>query len=165
MASSRYNGKQQYRKPGYLKNASYQSGTAVRANDYDVIREMEAEPLKKVSNQTRKNREKAGHMNFAYVAFLAAVLVVVSYGLIHLIQLRADVTTSVKNISRLESELNNLKMANDEEYNRIEAGIDLDEIKRIAVEELGMIYARDGQVYTYSGEGYDYVRQTSSLHE
>ncbi len=155
--------KKNYRKPGYLKSAAYIEGTAVR--DFDVVHEMEKEPKKKLSLRTKKNRERASHMNLAYVLFLAVVMVVSSYGLIHLIQLRAELTSSVKTISSLESELNNLKMANDEEYNRIEAGIDLDEIKRIATEELGMVYAHDGQVYTYSGEGYDYVIQSSDLHE
>lgn len=152
-----------YRKPGYMKTAAYIEGSAAR--DFDVVHEMQQEPKKKVSARTKRNREKANRMNLAYVAFLAIVMVVSSYGLIHLIQLRSELTSSVKNISHLESDLNNLKMANDEEYNRIEAGIDLDEIKRIATEELGMVYARDGQVYTYSGEGYDYVIQSSDLHE
>lgn len=155
--------KKYYRKPGYLKSAAYVEGTAVR--DFDVVQEMEKKPKKKLSLRTKKNRERAGRMNLAYVLFLAIVMVVSSYGLIHLIQLRAELTSSVKTISSLESELNNLKMANDEEYNRIESGIDLDEIKRIATEELGMVYAHDGQVYTYSGEGYDYVIQSSDLHE
>lgn len=169
MANRASYNRKNYRKPGYMKNASYMKGTAyisgTAVRDYDVVREMELEPAKKVSVRTQKNREKANHMNFGYVLFLTVAMIIASYVLINLIQVRADVTATVKNISALESELNNLKMANDEEYNRIEAGIDLDEIKRIATEELGMVYAREGQVYTYSGEGYDYVSQTSSLHE
>lgn len=163
MANRIENRRSHYRKPGYLKNTAYVDGSAVR--DFDVVRELEQEPLKEISNRTRKNREKAGHMTFGYVLFLAAAMIISSYVLINLIQLRAELTSTVKNISSLESELNSLKMANDEEYNRIEAGIDLDEIKRIATQEMGMVYAREGQVYTYSGEGYDYVSQSSSLHE
>ena len=59
--------------------------------------------------------------------------------------------------------MNDLKLANDEEYTKIMSSVDLEEIKRIAIEELGMKYAKDGQVITYSGEGNDYVRQYKEI--
>ena len=45
----------------------------------------------------------------------------------------------------------------------IMSSIDLEEIKRIAVSELGMKYAKEGQVIQYTGEGNDYVRQYSDI--
>lgn len=45
------------------------------------------------------------------------------------------------------------------------SNVDLDEIKRIAIGELGMKYAKEGQVITYSGEGSDYVRQYGDIPE
>lgn len=52
-------------------------------------------------------------------------------------------------------------MENDEEYNRINSNIDLEEIKRIAIGELGMTYAGEGQIITYSHVGNDYMRKVS----
>ena len=50
-------------------------------------------------------------------------------------------------------------------YTKIMSNVDLDEIKRIAIGELGMKYAKEGQVITYSGEGSDYVRQYGDIPE
>ena len=56
-----------------------------------------------------------------------------------------------------------MKLANDETYTKIMSSVDLEEIKRIAVSELGMKYAKEGQVVQYTGEGNDYVRQYSDI--
>ena len=37
---------------------------------------------------------------------------------------------------------------------------DLEEIKRIAISELGMTYAEEGQIILYSSAGTDYMRRT-----
>ena len=82
------------------------------------------------------------------------------------ISLQSQVTNSVKNIATLESQLNSLKQDNDEAYNRANGHIDLDEIKRIAIQEYGMTYADEGQIVNYSdGGGNDYVRQVAPIPE
>ena len=55
-----------------------------------------------------------------------------------------------------------MKIANDEAYSRITGNIDLEEIKRIAIGELGMTYAQEGQIITYSNVGNDYMRQVTN---
>ena len=53
---------------------------------------------------------------------------------------------------------------NDEKYNKASSNVDLDEIKRIAMEEYGMTYADENQIVTYSDEGGDdYVRQNEAI--
>ena len=80
------------------------------------------------------------------------------------ISLQSQITGSVKKIAALESQLNTLKQENDEAYNRANGNLDLDEIKRIAIQEYGMTYATDGQIVTYSdGGGNDYVRQVAPI--
>ena len=59
--------------------------------------------------------------------------------------------------------MQNKEQENDETYTKIMSEVDLEEIKRIAIGELGMKYAKDGQVITYTGEGSDYVRQYSDI--
>ena len=65
--------------------------------------------------------------------------------------------------ARLEKELNNLKLSNDDELARINSNVNLDEIKRIAIGELGMVYAQEGQIVYYNNEGSDYVRQFGDI--
>lgn len=124
---------------------------------------MRPEYRKKNTNTARKNREKAHHMSFGYVLFLAAALMAAGVILTGYIGLQADITGSIKHISSLESQLNSLKLQNDENYSRITSNIDLEEVKRIAIQELGMKYAEEGQIITFSGEGSDYVRQVGDI--
>ena len=133
------------------------------ARQLDVRRINENEPRKRLSNETRKNRERAYHMDFGYVVFLVLALFVAGYVLIGYIQMQADLTAQVETIAALESELNNLRLANDEELTRINSSIDLEEIKRIAIGELGMVYAAEGQIVNYTNEGSDYVRQLGDI--
>lgn len=139
----------------------YVQGNVVRK--LDVTREIQRQPQKKISNTTRKNREKAKHMNAGYVVFLCAALVATGLILINYIGLQSDITNSVQHISALESQLNELKLKNDEDYSRITSNVDLEEIKRIAIQELGMQYAEEGQIVTFASENSDYVKQMADI--
>ncbi|MGN0412433.1 MAG: cell division protein FtsL [Lachnospiraceae bacterium] len=145
-----------YRRTAYLE------GTAAK----QLERGFEAEKLpvrKKVSNTTRKNREKMFHMNLGYVAFLVIALALATFTLCGYIELQSGITNHVKQISEMEAEYNSLKMANDEEYNRITSSVDLEKIRAIAIGELGMVYAQDGQIIQIENTETDYVHQTADL--
>lgn len=143
------------------RNGYYVQGNTVRK--IDVTREIRQEPQRKISNRARKNRDRAKHMSAGYVLFLCAALVVTGFILVNYIGLQSDITNSVENISRLEKELNDLKLANDEEYSRITSSVDLEEIKRIAIQELGMQYAEEGQIVSFASESNDYVKQIEDI--
>ena len=164
MASSQRNGQARTTNRSRTTNSRgqyYVQGNVVRK--LDVTREIERQPQKRVSNTARKNREKARHMNAGYVAFLCMALIATGIILVNYIGLQSDITNSVQHISVLESELNDLKLANDENYSRITSDINLEEVKRIAIQELGMRYAEEGQIVIFDGEGSDYVRQTGDI--
>ena len=107
----------------------------------------------------RRTKVKAVPMNKGYIAVAAVALVIVCSVLMAYVNLQSDITNHITNISKLESQLNEMRLANDETYTKIMSSVDLEEIKRIAVNELGMKYAKEGQVVQYTGEGNDYVRQ------
>ena len=111
----------------------------------------------------RRVKVKAVPMNIGYIAVMAAALIAVCVVLMSYIKMQSDITNHITNISKLESQLNEMKLANDETYTKIMSSVDLEEIKRIAVNELGMKYAEEGQVIQYTGEGNDYVRQYSDI--
>lgn len=148
------------RKTAYEKQIYVQGNTARRLQ---VAPDVQKTPYKKVSNQTRKNREKALHMNIGSVLFMAVAMVAAGFILTWYLTLQSDITNSIKHISALESQLNYLKLANDENYSRITSDVNLEEVKRIAIQELGMRYAEEGQIVTFNGEGSDYVRQTGDI--
>jgi cell division protein FtsB len=120
-------------------------------------------PKKEPSTRPQKNRDKARYMTLGYVLFLAGLLVISAFVLSDYIGLQSNITTSIKSIARLERELNNIRLANEENHSRITNNVDLDYIRRIAIQELGMIYPKEGQVIDFIGNKGDYVRQLNPL--
>ena len=114
--------------------------------------------------QEPSGRKKRHHMSLGYLLFLSIAVVLMGLTLTWYISLQSQITGSVKNIAALQSQLNTLKQENDEAYNRANGTLDLDEVKRIAIQEYGMTYATEGQIITYSdGGGNDYVRQIAPI--
>lgn len=151
-----------YRNNNYRAGSGmYQQGSAARK--LQVVPDLQERPVRKVSDATRKNRERALHMNIGYVLFLVTAMVAAGIILTGYLSLQADITSSMKNIAKLESELNSLKLDNDETYSRINSNVNLEEVRRIAIQELGMQYAAEGQIVTFDGEDNDYVRQTGEI--
>jgi cell division protein FtsL len=144
--------------------STYQYGNTVRQlqaapNPY-VTPEVDKPRL---SNSTRKNREKALNMNLGYVMFLAIAAIVTLVVCVSYLKFQAEMTQKIKSISSLEKEVADLRSDNDETYNRINNSIDLEHIKQVALEEIGMVYASEDQVVLYDNEESDYVRQYSDI--
>ncbi len=144
---------------GYARrNQNYVYGSA--APKVDIRREMEDERRGlRVSQTTRNNRANVRSMSPAYVMVLILCLCTAVGVIIWYVNLQSQVTSQVSVINQLESKLNNMRQTNDEEALRIDNSLDLEEIRRIAIGELGMTYAQEGQIITYSGEGSDYMRK------
>ena len=143
------------------RNGYYVQGNVVRR--LDVTKEIEGQPVKKTNNTARKNRDRAKNMSAGYVLFLCVALCIAGFTLTNYIGLQSDITNSVKHISKLEKQLNDLKLANDEEYSRITSSVNLEEIKRVAIQELGMQYAEEGQIISFASENNDYVKQMADI--
>ncbi len=125
--------------------------------------------VKEVKRQVpkrRRNRDRRlFHMNLGSLLFLTVALAFVGFTLISYLQMQIAITNSTKQISRLESQYVDLKLANDEKYNTINSSVDLEGIKQIAIGELGMTYASGSQVVYVEGHKDDYVRQISDIPE
>lgn len=81
------------------------------------------------------------------------------------INLQGDLSTSVDKIASLQSQYESLKKENDAEYAAINNSIDYEEIRRIAIEKLGMHYASEGQIVMYTeNDANDYVSVYSVIH-
>lgn len=138
--------------------------------DGNTARKLQTVPVRRdrkqndeIKRQQVRRRVKSSPMNFGYIFFMMIAMLVVCVVLIGYVELQADITNRINHISQLERQLNELRLENDETYTKIMSGVDLEEIKRIAINELGMKYAKEGQVITYSGAGSDYVRQYKEI--
>lgn len=140
--------------------------------DGNVVRHISAAPKRQVREpardprtqlKTRRNRERALSMTMPYVAFLAAASITTVFLCVNYLQLQAEGTTYRDEIASLESQLSEAKLANDSAYEETVSSVDMEQVKEIAVKELGMVYADEGQVITYSDSDGDYIRQYAEI--
>lgn len=131
------------------------------ARKLEPARPQRQQPVRQPRPHVRKNRDRARYMSAGYVLFLAAALCAAGVILLNYIQLQARLTNTAKTVAAKESQLNNMRIANDEAYNRVLNSLDLEQIKRVAIGELGMVYAQEGQIIGYTAESRDYMRQAS----
>lgn len=113
----------------------------------------------------QRNVENKSAMNAGYVIFLAIMMCVAGYFCMNYLDITSSITNDLKKIAQLEAQYNNLKAENDDYENRINGNIDLEEIKKKAMSDLGMQYAEDDQIVKYESDDTDYVRQYISLEE
>ena len=102
---------------------------------------------------------RADRTNPARIAAMMAAVCIMCVGLFYYIGLQSRVTNAVEEIASLESELSDLRSDNDEALNAINSSVSLDDIKYRAIADLGMTYAQEDQIITYSNDDTDYVRQ------
>lgn len=123
------------------------------------------ERKQKLSPAVRRNRDRAQYMSIGYICFLTLMIGILCAGCIWYVNLRSELTASQKQVSRMQISLTRLQQSNDEEYDRIISSVDLEQIKKVAMDELGMKYPDDGQVVDIDGTGSDFVRQYKDIPE
>lgn len=125
-------------------------------------REQEEE-LRRRQRAARRNRERELRMSRSYVAFLVMAVFVFGTFTGTYVKIQSDVTARMKAISSLESQIADLRAENDEAYKRINTTVDLEHIKDIAINELGMFYAAEEQIIYYTVENDDYMNQHGEI--
>lgn len=121
------------------------------------------EELRGKKRAARRNQERELRMSRSYVAFLTMAVAVFGAFAGLYIHIQSDVTARMNTISKLESQIADLKADNDEAYKRINTAIDLDSIRNTAMLQLGMCYAKESQIIYYSVGDDDYMNQYSEI--
>ena len=164
------------------RSAHYNRNSGLKTNYYvdgNTVRRLEGEPeerrqrqLQKEQDQIRRrhrraakrNQERAMSMNLGTVFFCAMAVLLISGVCVAYIKLQSDIVNRTKTISKLESQIINLKAENDAAKKRIDLSTDLDTVKEQAL-ALGMKYASPGQIFYYSIEDSDFMDQYSEIPE
>lgn len=154
----------QYRRTENRGVSAYVDGSAVRKLQ-TVPREEHTRKTPSTSRATKKNRERALQMNMGYVLFLTAAAVIVVFTCVNYLKLQSKSIKLGKEVTALETTLDAARLENDSDYNRIMTNIDMEHVKDVAMNKLGMIYAEKGQIVTYSQKDSDYVRQYQEVPE
>lgn len=101
-----------------------------------------------------KKKSVVRHLGFVSVIIAAMVGVFTAY-----LSFQSEIFGKQREITKLESQLNDLRIENEEEYARIMGSVDLEEIKKVAMDELGMTYPAKSQMISVADNDSDYVRQ------
>ena len=156
-----------------MNKTYYVNGSTVRQIEAQPVsrpridrRKIQEEQIRKRRrNAARRNRERALYMSKGYVAFLSLCVAVVAVAAVALIQIQSQMTQRMEHIAALESQITNLKADNDARYKEIVTSIDLEYIKDVAINQLGMDYASEEQIIYYSVENDNFMDQYSDIPE
>ena len=156
-----------------MKKTYYVNGSTVRQLEAQPVRReridrtkiQDEQKKKRRRNAARRNRERALHMSRGYVAFLTLCVGVVAFAAVALVQIQSQVTQRMEHIAALESQITDLKADNDARYKEIVTSVDLDYIKDVAMNQLGMQYATEEQIIYYSVENNNFMDQYSDIPE
>ena len=113
----------------------------------------------------RRNQDKALVMTRGYVFFLtvAAVITCATAGLY--IKLQSDITIRMGNIAVLESSVSSLQADNDATYKRLITSVHMEDVKKRAMDELGMSYPSEDQIVYYEPDYTDFMSQYGEIPE
>ncbi len=125
--------------------------------------EKEVRSPKRVAHKSRRHIDRDTGMNPGFMLFMTLAMVLTGIVCVQYIRLQSSLTTYVNTISAMERDLQQLRAENDDYESRIKGAIGLENIKKRAMDELGMTYASDDQIVVYNSDGTDYVRQFVSL--
>ncbi len=125
--------------------------------------EQEKRSYRRPAPKGRKSVDRDTVMNPGFMLFMTLAMVLTGIVCVQYIRVQSSLTTYVNQISAMEIELQGLRAENDDYESRIKGAIGLEDIKKRAMDELGMTYASDDQIVVYSSDGTDYVRQYVSL--
>lgn len=148
------------RRTQMLRSQTYTYGSAARQLNTVPQRREGRQPLRR---QEPVKQERTKTMTFQYVLFLAVATLITLVVCVNYLQLRAEVDGRISHIGAMEMKLKDAKAENDANYNYVMKDVDLEEIRKIAIEELGMTYATKEQVVLYESEESDYVRQYKEI--
>lgn len=167
MASGRYTGTRQHYVSETGRTRIYVYGNAVSKAEAIPARSPKARPAqpKRASRQVKRNRNRAMSISPAYAVFLAAAAVCAVMLCVMYLKLQSDVMNRSKNVTALQEELADLTEANDTAYNAAADSVNLEEVKNRAMNEMGMVYASEGNVIEYDSPTGSYVKQYSAIPE
>ena len=154
------------------KNDYYVDGNTVRraeaAPDYrqrrqERINEEEEAKERRRRRMVRREQERTLRVGRSYLTFLTMVMIVFGVFAGTYIKIQSDVTSRMDTVSNLESQIADLKAENDEAYKRLSTSVDLESVKKTALEELGMSYVKESQIVYYSVGDDDYMYQYGDI--
>lgn len=115
------------------------------------------------ANTLRRNQEKALQVDLPYLALLIVAACCMLYICVNFLHIQSEMNGRMDDIKQMERELEILKSENDAKETEINTSVNLDYVYKVAVGELGMVYANKDQVLLYNKTESEYVRQNEDI--
>lgn len=142
--------------------ATYIYGNTVR-------KEQVAQPVRRqtkpASKEVQRSKSHVQHISAGYVVFLAVAAVLALFVCVHYLQLQSEVSNRSDNIVSLQQQLRELQEENIAREDSIMNAMNLEEIRDIAINDLGMVYATSDQIIRYNDPVGNKVTQYSNIPE
>jgi len=114
-------------------------------------------PKGRLDPQIKRNRRRAQSISTGYSIYLLAVSVIVVVACIFYLQLQSENMRRANNVNNLRNQLTEITEQNNTVYQSISRSIDIEHIKMIAIEELGMVNVTSEMVIEYQNPSNSYV--------
>lgn len=149
---------------GYYIDGNTVRKLETRPEEYPQERVTEEERRRRIAMKRRRaaaqrNRERALRLNLTYTIFLIVSVVVTVAACVVYLNLQNEITHTSQQIASLESQLSSITNENLAMEERINSAVDLAKVYNMAVNEFGMTAITEGQIYYYSNDNEDYVKQ------
>ena len=141
----------------------YIDGNTVRRRERMGAPDDRERKAKKKSAHTGKKAGK--QISTGYVVFLAAMCVAVIFSCVKYLSLKTELIKQRNLYTASSLEYNQIKAENDAYYSEITALVDLDEIRRKAIEDMGMHFPSPDQIIYYDPGDSSFVRQYQKVPE
>lgn len=135
----------------------------VEALPEDVPETYPQREKKRASRQVRRNRNRAMSIGPVYARFLAAAAVCAVLLCMMYLRLQSEVASRSENITALQEQLAELTEENNAAYNAAVDSVNLETVFDKAINEMGMVYASEGNVVEYNSPTSDYVKQYNDI--
>jgi cell division protein FtsL len=123
----------------------------------------EAKRRKNRRNAARRNRQRAMEMNRGYVVFLTVCVLITAATAGMFIKVQSQMTNRMRSVANLQSQVIDLQADNDARYKSLTSSVDMNEVKDIAMNKLGMSYPTEDQIVYYSIDNSNFMDQYSDI--
>ncbi len=140
-------------------------GNAARQLEQPVVEPRRRQPQRELPSkrQSHLNQERALQFRLIHMIPLTVALAIAAVLCIQYMELQRTVALRLQNIAAYENQLKEMQLENDARELEIENSVDLNEIYRQAVEELGMVNPGKDQYIQYEKIESEYVRQYEDI--
>lgn len=123
----------------------------------------EQEKIRRARQAAKANQQRAMQMSPGYVFFLTTAVFLMLAACTLFLKMQSEVNHRMNHIAALENEILTLKTDNDVALNLIESRVDLEEVKNIAITQLGMVYPAEDQIVYFQVDEDDYMNQYQDI--